>query len=92
MEETKREKTAVCRRFSPIFADLVLDLQGKWSGAAEPQETPANRRKSQEAGLTPFSHLVSPMKRCPTLGLKFLSENVNFQSGHSPRPFFCVEI
>ena len=53
---------------SKIFADMVLDLQGKWLGAAEncrkPQETAGNRRKSQEAVSTPFSHLVSPIKCC----------------------------
>ena len=43
---------------SKIFADLVLDLQGKWFGVAE------NCRKPQEAVSTPFSHLVSPVKRC----------------------------
>ena len=51
----KRE-TAACRRFSQIFADLVLDLQGKWFGAAE--KTAGNRRRSH-----PFSHSVSPVKR-----------------------------
>ena len=40
----------------------------KWFGTAEnwrKQETAGNRRKSQEAVSTPFSHLVSPTKRCP---------------------------
>ena len=57
---------------SKIFADLVLDLQGKWFGAAEncgkPQETAGNSRKSQEAISTPFSRLVSPNQRCPSRG------------------------
>ena len=61
---------AACRRFSQIFADLVLNLRGKWFGAAEnrrkPQKIAGNRRISQEAVSTPFSHLVSPSKRCPT--------------------------
>ena len=45
-------ETAACRRFSQIFADLVLDVQGKWFGAAEncgkPRETAGNRRKPQK--------------------------------------------
>ena len=45
------------RRFSQIFADLVLDLQGKWFGAAEnrgkSQETAENRRKQFRA-LSPI--------------------------------------
>ena len=69
MGETKREKWQRCRRFSQIFADLVLDLRGKWFGAAEncrkPQETAGNLRKSQEAVSTPFSHLVSPHEALP---------------------------
>ena len=71
MGETKRGETAACRRFSLIFTDVVLNLQGKWFGATEncrkPQETAGNRRKSQEAVSTPFSHLVPPIKRCPTI-------------------------
>ena len=49
MGETKREKRQLVADFRRFFADLVLDLQGKWFGAAEnhrkPQETAENRRK-----------------------------------------------
>ena len=80
MGETKREKRQLVEDFQ-IFADSVLDLQGEWFGAAEncskPQETAGNRRKSQDAVSTPFSHLVSPIKRCPNLLILEFSQGVH---------------
>ena len=64
MGETKREKRQLVedlRRFLQIWS-LICKVS-----SLEPQQTAGNRRKSQEAVSTPFSHLVSPIKRCPNL-------------------------
>ena len=65
MGETKREKRQLVedfRRFLQIWS-LICKVSG-----LESQKTVENRRKPQqtaEAVSTPFSHLVSPFKRCP---------------------------
>ena len=62
MGETKREKRQLVedfRRFLQIWS-LICKV-----GGLEPQKAAENRRKPQEAVSTPFSHLVSPIKRCP---------------------------
>ena len=62
MGETKRVKQQLVEDFHRFLQ--TWSLIRKVSGL-EPEKTAGNRRKSQEAVLTPFSHLVSPMKRCP---------------------------
>ena len=58
MGETKREKRQLVEDFRRFLQIWSFDLQGKWFGAAEKcRKTAGNRRKSQEAILTPFSHL-----------------------------------
>ena len=72
MGETKREKRQLVedfRRFLQIWS-LICKVSGlERRNCRKPQETARNRRKSQKAVSTPFSHLVSPIKRSPSFPL-----------------------
>ena len=60
MGVTEREKRQLVEDFRRLLQ--IWSLICKVSGL----ETAENRRKPQEAVSTPFSHLVSPIKRSPT--------------------------
>ena len=70
MGETKREKRQLVedfRRFLQIWS-LICKVSGlePQKNCRKLQETAGNRRKSQGAVSTPFSHSVSLIKRRPT--------------------------